>query len=214
MLFTDRVHAGNELATALADYAGRDNTIVLALPRGGVPIAAEISRALRLPMDLMLVRKLGIPGHEEFAMGAIASGNHRVLHQEVIEALRLTPEQIEKVAEREKAELERRERVYRGDAPALDLAGMTVILVDDGLATGATMEAAIAAARDHAVGEIVVAVPVAAYDTCRRLEHQVGRVVCPYQLDDFGGVGRWYVNFSQVSDSDVIALLHQHRQEG
>lgn len=214
MIFTDRIHAGSELATALADYAGRANTIVLALPRGGVPVAAEISRELNLPMDLMLVRKLGVPGHEEFAMGAIASGDHRVLHQEVIEALRLTPEQIQKVADREKTELERRERVYRGDAPALDLTGMTVILVDDGLATGASMEAAIAAVRHGGASEMVVAVPVAAYDTCRRLERQVDRVVCPHQLVDFGGVGRWYVNFSQVSDSEVIGLLGQRRQEG
>lgn len=214
MIFTDRIHAGSELATALADYAGRANTIVLALPRGGVPVAAEISHELRLPMDLMLVRKLGVPGHEEFAMGAIASGGHRVLHQEVIEALRLTPEQVEKVANREKTELERRERVYRGDAPALDLTGMTVILVDDGLATGASMEAAIAAIRHGGAGEMVVAVPVAAYDSCRRLERQVDQVVCPHQLVDFGGVGRWYVNFSQVSDREVIELLGQHRQEG
>ncbi|CAM4139532.1 phosphoribosyltransferase family protein [Vreelandella rituensis] len=214
MIFTDRIHAGAELAAALADYAGHDNTILLALPRGGVPVAAEISRELNLPMDLMLVRKLGVPGHEEFAMGAIAPGDHRVLHQEVIEALRLTPEQVEKVADREKAELERRDRVYRGEAPALDLTGMTVILVDDGLATGASMEAAIAAARHGAAGEIVVAVPVAALDTCRRLERQVDRVVCPHQLADFGGVGRWYVNFSQVADSEVIELLRQHRQEG
>ncbi|MWJ27881.1 phosphoribosyltransferase [Halomonas sediminis] len=214
MIFTDRIHAGAELATALADYAERDNTILLALPRGGVPIAAEVSRELSLPMDLMLVRKLGVPGHEEFAMGAIAPGDHRVLHQEVIEALRLTPEQVEKVAEREKAELERRDRLYRGEAPALDLTGMTVILVDDGLATGASMEAAIASAHHGAAGEIVVAAPVAALDTCRRLEGQVDRVVCPHQLDDFGGVGRWYVNFPQVTDSEVIELLRQHKQAG
>lgn len=216
MLFTDRIHAGSELAAALADYSVReealnDKVIVLALPRGGVPIAAEIADKLALPMDVLLVRKLGVPGHEEYAMGAIAAGGLIYLNQEVVNMVRASQAQIDKVIEREQAELGRRNEVYRSGRPPLELEGKTVILVDDGLATGATMQVAVSALRSAGVARVVAAVPVGAPDSCNRLRDQVDELVCLHQPEGFGGVGRWYRNFDQVSDSEVIDLLNKHR---
>ncbi|WP_373185332.1 phosphoribosyltransferase [Halopseudomonas sp.] len=216
MHFTDRIHAGSELAAALADYSVREEAlngkiIVLALPRGGVPVAAEIADKLALPMDVLLVRKLGVPGHEEYAMGAIAAGGLIYINQDVVDMLRVSQAQIDKVIEREEAELGRRNELYRSGRPALELEGKTVILVDDGLATGATMQVAVSALRSAGVARVVAAVPVGAPDSCNRLRAQVDELVCLHQPEGFGGVGRWYRNFDQVSDSEVIDLLSQHR---
>lgn len=216
MLFTDRIHAGRELAAALADYSVKeqvlnDKVIVLALPRGGVPIAAEIADKLALPLDILLVRKLGVPGHEEYAMGAIAAGGLIYLNQEIVNLVRVSQAQIDKVIEREQAELARRNEVYRSGRPSLELEGKIVILVDDGLATGATMQVAVSALRNAGVARVVAAVPVGAPDSCSSLRSQVDELICLHQPEGFGGVGRWYRNFDQVSDSEVIELLTQHR---
>ncbi len=203
----DRRTAGQTLAQALQPYAHRNDTIVLGLPRGGVPVAAEVAKALQAPLDVMLVRKLGVPGHSELAMGAIASGGVRVMNEDVLRSVGVSPVAIESVATKEGRELERRERAYRGDRPWPDLAGRCVILVDDGLATGATMHAAIDAVRAQKPGRIVVAVPVAPPDTVRRLELLVDEVVCPLQPEPFIAIGQWYRAFPQVSDAEVEALL-------
>jgi len=203
----DRRTAGQTLAQALQPYAHRNDTIVLGLPRGGVPVAAEVAKALQAPLDVILVRKLGVPGHSELAMGAIASGGVRVMNEDVLRSVGVSPVAIEAVATKEGRELERRERTYRGDRPWPDLAGRCVILVDDGLATGATMHAAIDAVRAQKPGRIVVAVPVAPPDTVHRLELLVDEVVCPLQPEPFIAIGQWYQAFSQVSDAEVEALL-------
>ncbi len=205
----DRQTAGQVLAEALKSQAGRDDVIVLALPRGGVPVAAEIARALDAPLDVMLVRKLGVPGYPELAMGAIASGGVRVMNDEVVRYSGAGEADIEAVAEAEGRELARRERVYRGDRPWPDLKGRCVILVDDGLATGATMHAAIDAVRAQQPGRIVVAVPVAPPDTVRALEPLVDEVVCPLQPESFMAIGQWYRDFTQTSDAEVLGLLKE-----
>jgi putative phosphoribosyl transferase len=209
--YHNRVHAGRMLAAMLDSYAERDDTLVLALPRGGVPVAYEITQTLDLPLDLMVVRKLGMPGQPELAMGAIGPGGVRVLNPEVA---RLVPDElIEHVAQREQLELDRRLHAYRGDRPLPRLEGRHVILVDDGLATGATMRASIAAARAQAPAEVVVAVPVAPSDTVHRLSQQADRVVCPLTPAPFYSIGQWYEDFSQVSDEDVIATLQRSWHE-
>jgi predicted phosphoribosyltransferase len=213
--FRDRHEAGRQLAQALDRYAHHANTIVLALPRGGVPVAYEVARALDAPLDVFLVRKLGAPGHEELAMGAIATGGVRVVNEQVRALLHVSDDAIAHVAAREQAELERRERVYRGDAPAPTLGGRTVIIVDDGLATGSTMRAAAEALRAHGPRWLVVAVPVAAPETCNDFRDLVDDVVCVHTPERFQAVGLWYDDFSQTTDEEVRALLHaQSSHEG
>ena len=192
-------------------YADRDDVLVLALPRGGVPVGFEVAQALRAPLDVFIVRKLGVPGHDELAMGAIATGGVRVLNDDVVISLELEPDVIDAVAAREGKELARRERLYRGARPAPDVHGRTVILVDDGLATGSTMRAAVAALRKQTPARIVVAVPVAAPETCEEFKAEVDEVVCAATPRMFNGVGRWYENFSQTTDEEVHELLAQAR---
>jgi putative phosphoribosyl transferase len=208
MRFRDRADGGRQLAHLLAEYADREDVLVLALPRGGVPVGFEIARSLHAPLDVFLVRKLGVPGHDELAMGAIASGGVRVLSHDIITQLGISTAQIDAVTEREKAELDRRDLMYRGDRPQTPLANRTVILVDDGLATGATMEAAILAARQSTPARIVVAAPVGAAETCQRLRTIADEVVCAFAPDYFQAVGLWYERFDQTTDDEVITLLH------
>jgi putative phosphoribosyl transferase len=209
MLYRDRFDAGRALAAKLARYADRPDVVVLALPRGGVPVAFEVAQALNAPLDIFLVRKLGVPGHEELAMGALASGGVRVLNTEVVRALRLPEEVIDAVARQEGQELERRARAYRGDRPAVDVRGKTVILVDDGLATGSTMRAAVAALRRQKPARIVVAVPVGAQETCEELGAEADEVVCARMPESFFAVGQWYDDFTQTTDEEVRELLQQ-----
>jgi predicted phosphoribosyltransferase len=201
--FRDRSEAGQALAQELKAYAGRDDVIVLALPRGGVPVAFEVARALRAPLDVFVARKLGVPGHEELAMGAIASGGVLVLEPSVIEDLGIPPDVVAEVAAREEQERLRREREYRGDRPEPDVRGRTVILVDDGLATGSTMRAAVAALRKLQPARIVVAVPVAAPSACSDLAPEVDEIVCARTPEAFRSVGSWYLDFSQTTDEEV-----------
>jgi len=205
--FRGRRDAGRVLATLLQHYRGRDDVIVLALPRGGVPVGYEVASALGAPLDIFLVRKLGVPGHEEFAMGAIASGGVVVIDDDVVRALGIPPPVIERVAEQEARELARRERAYRGDRPMPDIAGKTVILVDDGLATGSSMRAAIQALSRRGPARIVVAVPAAPESTCRELEAEVDEVVCATTPSPFFAVGQAYWDFSQTTDDEVRELL-------
>lgn len=205
----DRTAAGLALAQSLQDYRDRDDVIVLALPRGGVPVALEVARALGTPLDLMLVRKLGTPGQEELAMGAIASGGGRVMNEDVVRGLGISATAIERVAEQETAELRRREQAYRGDRPWPELAGQCVILVDDGLATGATMRAAVGAVRSNRPARIVVAVPVAPHDTIALLRQEADEVICLAEPEPFQAIGLWYLDFSQVSDDEVRDMLDQ-----
>jgi putative phosphoribosyl transferase len=209
MLYRDRREAGRQLAAKLAAYAGRPDVIVLALPRGGVPVAYEVARALGAPLDIFLVRKLGLPGREELAMGAVASGGIRVLNEEVVRALRIPEEVIDEVAAEEMEELERRERLYRGDWPPPDVRGRTVILIDDGLATGSTMRAAIAALRQQHPARIVVAVPVGAPETCAEFQDEADEAICALTPDPFYAVGLWYGDFTQTTDEEVRDLLEQ-----
>jgi predicted phosphoribosyltransferase len=209
VVFDDREHAGRVLAQRLRHYAGRDDVLVLALPRGGVPVAFEVARALRAPLDIFLVRKLGAPGHEELAMGAIASGGVRVINHEVVDALGVPNSAIEATAAREERELKRREEAYRGPRPAPQVERRTVILVDDGLATGSSMRAAVAALRQQKPARIVVAVPVAAPSTCEEFRTEVDEIVCATTPEPFLAVGRWYHDFAQTSDEDVRALLER-----
>jgi predicted phosphoribosyltransferase len=206
-LFRDRREAGRMLAAKLAAYANRPEVLVLALPRGGVPVGYEVARALKAPLDVFIVRKLGVPGHEELAMGAVATGGVRVLNDEIVGTLRIPEYVIDKVAAKEHQELERRERLYRGNRPAPDVSGRTVILVDDGLATGATMLAAIKALRQQQPARIVVAVPTAAPETCEELKAEVDDVICAVTPRPFYGVGLWYHDFSQTTDEEVRNLL-------
>jgi predicted phosphoribosyltransferase len=211
-MFRDRREAGQLLATALSRYAGRPDVVVLALPRGGVPVAYEVAQALGAPLDVFVVRKLGVPGHEELAMGAVATPGVRVLNEEVVRGLGIPARMIEAVAAREQAELARRERLYRGDRPPLDVRGHTVILVDDGLATGATMHAAVRALRQRQPARIVVAVPTAAAEACEALETEADDVVCAVTPEPFYSVGLWYDDFEQTTDDEVRALLDESRQ--
>lgn len=205
--FLDRRDAGRQLAAKLASYADDPSVLVLGLPRGGVPVAYEVAVALHAPLDVFVVRKLGVPGHRELAMGAIASGGVRVLNSDVIDGLRIAPAAVESVAARELMELERQERAYRGNAPFPELTGRTIIFVDDGLATGSTMRAAIAAVRQSNPGRIVVAVPVAAAETASRLREDADSVVFLQAPPDFYAVSVWYEDFSQTSDEEVRHLL-------
>jgi predicted phosphoribosyltransferase len=207
--YRDRREAGRYLAAKLADYAGRPDMLVLALPRGGVPVAYEVARALNVPLDVFLVRKLGVPGREELAMGAIASGGVRLLNEDVVRALRIPPDVIDQVTATERAELERREREYRGDRPAPDVRGKTVILIDDGLATGASMRVAVAALRQRHPARLVVAVPIAAPSTCDEFRNEVDEVICARTPDPFYAVGLWYEDFSQTTDEEVRDLLRR-----
>jgi len=206
-LFRDRREAGRLLAAKLTAYANRPDVLVLALPRGGVPVAYEVARALKAPLDVFIVRKLGVPGHEELAMGAVATGDVRVLNDEIVSALRIPEYVIDKVTAKEQQELARRERLYRGNRPAPDVRGRAVILVDDGLATGATMLAAIKALRQQQPARIVVAVPTAAPETCEELKAEVDDVICAVTPRPFHGVGLWYEDFSQTMDEEVRNLL-------
>jgi predicted phosphoribosyltransferase len=210
--FVDRKQAGRRLAAELAPYAGRPNLLVLALPRGGVPVAFEVAEALDAPLDVFLVRKLGVPGHEELAMGAIASGGIRVLNPDVLKMIPVPAEAIDAVAEREERELERRERAYRDDRPEPEVRGRSVILVDDGLATGSTMRAAVAALKTEHPERLVVAVPVAAPETCQALREEVDDMVCAITPEPFHAVGLWYEDFSQTTDEEVRELLARARQ--
>ncbi len=203
----DRVTAGQALGEALAAYAGRDDVLVLALPRGGLPVAYEVARRIDAPLDVMIIRKLGTPGQEELAMGAIASGGVRVLNQNVVSGLAIDDATIDAVARREQAELERRLRTYRGDRPLPAIAGRLAILVDDGIATGATVRAAIAALREQHPARVVVAVPVAPPDTVAFLRREADEVVCLATPEPFLGVARWYRSFPQLSDQEVGSYL-------
>ena len=207
--FRDRREAGQQLAAKLGAYANRPDVLVLALPRGGVPVAYEVARALGAPLDIFLVRKLGIPGYEELAMGAIATGGVRVLNPQVVGGLRIPNYIVDEVAASEQRELMRRERLYRGDRPAPDVRGRTVILVDDGLATGATMLAAIKALRQQQPARIVVAVPTAAPETCEQLRREADDVICAITPEPFHAVGLWYEDFSQTTDEEVRDLLER-----
>ena len=207
--FPDRAEAGRVLGTKLSKYAGRDDVIVLGLPRGGVPVAYEVARALRVPLDVFIVRKLGVPGFEELAVGAIASGGVRVLNEDVANALPNADEIIEAVTQQEIAELERREHEYRDGRPAPEIGGKTVILIDDGLATGATMRAAVKALRQRGAAKIVVAVPVGPPDTCQEFEDLADEVVCASAPEFFQAVGQYYEDFSQTSDDEVRDLLNR-----
>jgi predicted phosphoribosyltransferase len=208
-VFTDRADAGRQLAGWLSAYAGRSDVVVLALPRGGVPVAAEVAARLGAPLDVFLVRKLGVPGHPELAMGAIAEGGVMVAGDAILAELGIPRTALEDVAVRERLELERRDRQYRGGRERPDVRGKVVILIDDGLATGATMEAAVLALREHHPSRIVVATPVGARDACERLGQMADEVVCALIPESFLAVGQWYRNFSQTSDDEVKALIEQ-----
>ena len=211
MIYSDRREAGRVLASKLMKYNDRPDVIVLGLPRGGVPVAYEVASALNAPLDIFLVRKLGVPGHEELAMGAIATGGVRVLNDEVFEYFRIPDNVIDAIAAEELTELRRRERAYRGDRPEPDVKGKTVILVDDGLATGSTIRAAAQALRQQGPAKIVVAVPVSAPQTCDEYRIGVDEIVCAVTPEPFLGVGRWYDDFSQTSDEEVHELLELAR---
>lgn len=210
--YSDRRHAGRVLAENLKQYAHRDDVIVLALPRGGVPVAAEVAAALDAPLEVYLVRKLGVPGHEELAMGAIATGGVTVVNSDVVDALGLTAADIANAANREQRELYRRERLYRGDRGPADVERKIAIVVDDGLATGSSMRAAVAALGHQRPAKIVVAVPVAAAETCNLLREEVDEVVCAMTPDPFRAVGLWYEDFSQTTDAEVRELLQEAQQ--
>jgi len=209
MVFRNRSDAGRALGERLLAYAGRPNLRILGLPRGGIPVAFEVAQRLEAPLDVFVVRKLGVPGQEELAMGAIASGGVRIVNQDVVSALGLSQRTLDRVAEAEQAELLRREQSYRGVRPPLDVAGATVILVDDGLATGSTMRAAVAAVRQKRPDRIVVAVPVAAPSTRDEMAREVDEVVCVDTPDPFLAVGRFYDDFAQTTDAEVHDLLER-----
>lgn len=211
MRFQDRRAAGRELAARLSAYADREDVVVLGLPRGGVPVAYEVARVLDAPLDLLVVRKLGVPGREELAFGAIASGGVRVLNRDLIAACELTPALIDAVIRREARELERRERSYRGQLAPLAVSGRSVFVVDDGIATGATVRAAIAALRARAAGEITVAVPAAAPQTCSAIGELVDTIVCIYTPESFIAVGNCYTDFAPTTDLEVRELLEVAR---
>jgi putative phosphoribosyl transferase len=213
MIFRDRTDAGRELATLLTRYADRTDVLVLALPRGGVPVAYEVAKELKAPLDVFLVRKLGVPGHEELAMGAIGSGGVRVLNEDIVNYLKIPDEVIDAIAAVEQRELERRQRAYRDDRPPPDVKDRIVILIDDGLATGSTMRAAVASLRLQKPGRIVVAVPVSSPETCDEFRSEVDEIVCAVTPEHFQGVGLWYEDFSQTSDKEVRELLKRAAQQ-
>ena len=211
--FKNRAEAGRFLAQKLAEYANDPNVIVLALPRGGVPVAYEVARALKAPLDIFVVRKLGVPGFDELAMGAIATGGIRILNPRVVDYLDISDETIEKVTARERHELQRRERLYRGNQTPLDIRGRTVIIIDDGMATGSTMRAAVRALRRQQPRKIVVAVPVGTRETCDSFANEVDTMcVCAMTPEPFDGVGLWYRDFEQTSDDEVRQLLGRASQ--
>jgi predicted phosphoribosyltransferase len=212
MIFANRSEAGGGLAWRLEKYADRDDVVVLGIPRGGVPVAFEIAQALHVPLDIFLLRKLGVPGHEELAFGAIASGGVRVVDRETLRALLVSPADVDAVTAREQQELQRRERVYRGERPPLSVTGKTVIVVDDGIATGASLLAGIHALRELRPAKIVIAVPVAPPEACQRLAYEVDEIVCVATPEHFRAVGQFYGDFSQTSDEEVIALLATNRR--
>ncbi len=205
--YRNRAHAGHQLARALLEHRHDANAIVLALPRGGVPVALAVSRALGIALDILMVRKLGLPGHEEYAMGAVGSGGVRVIQPDIVREFGITAQALEAVCEREEAELARRERIFRGARPPVQLRGRNVILVDDGIATGATMRAAIAVAYAAHPAMVIAAAPVGAPDTCVALMPEVDRLVVPLQPARFRAVGRWYRDFDQTGDEEVQRLL-------
>lgn len=211
MQFKDRKHAGQVLAQRLEHYRDQPDVVILALPRGGVPVAFEVAQALHAPLDVFIVRKLGFPGHEEFAMGAIATGGVRVMNPDGM-GLQVSQATVEEVTARERTELERRERLYRGDRPPAVIEGRIVILVDDGLATGATMRAASTAVKQQKPKRVVVAVPVAAPHTCDDFRAEVDEVICAVTAEPFRAVALWYEDFKQTTDEEVHALLEAARQ--
>jgi predicted phosphoribosyltransferase len=205
--FLDRYDAGRRLAGALSHYANQPDVLVLGLPRGGVPVAYEVARALHAPLDVFLVRKLGFPGHPELAMGAIATGGVRILDRQLIQMYGVPADAIELVTTQERQELARRERLYRDDRPPPDVRGRTAILIDDGLATGSTMRAAVEALREEGARRIVVAVPVAPIDTCEAMKDEVDEIVCAVTPEPFRAVGIWYADFGETTDEEVRELL-------
>jgi predicted phosphoribosyltransferase len=207
MIYRDRIDAGKQLAARLSDYVNRDDVLVLALPRGGVPVAHEVAKALHAPLDIFLVRKLGVPGHEELAMGAISTGGVRVINADVVDYLRIPARVVDAVVDTELRELARRERLYRGARKEPDVSGKTAILVDDGLATGSTMRAAVEALRQQHPARIVVAVPVSAPETCDEYRMGVDEIICAQTPEFFMGVGKWYSDFSQTTDEEVREIL-------
>ncbi len=209
--FRDRAEAGQQLAKALGAFA-KTNGIVLALPRGGVPVAFEVCKALKLPLDLLVVRKLGVPGHEELAMGAIAAGGGRFINTEIVEGLKISVGEQEAAEAAQGSELGRRERAYRGGRSFPNLEGRTVILIDDGIATGATLRAAIASVKAHHPAKLIVAVPVAPPETVQELQQEVDQVICLLQPPHFEAVGQWYESFPQTSDAEVLELLKAAQQ--
>ena len=209
MRFKNREEAGEKLADDLTEYANRNDVIILALPRGGVPVAYEVAKKLKVPMDVFLVRKLGVPGQEELAMGAIASGGVEVLNKDIVQSLGISRSTIDKVAEKEHRELERREKSYRGDRPKPEIKNKHVILIDDGLATGASMRSAVRAVRSWNPAEVIVAVPTSAPDTCELFEYEADSIVCLSTPKPFYGVGAWYEDFSQTTDEEVSNLLEK-----
>lgn len=212
-IFQDRRDAGRRLAQRFDAYIGNPHVVVLALPRGGVPVAYEIAKRLAVPLDVLVVRKLGVPGHEELAMGAIASGGIQVIDQRIVEAANVSQDELEAVVRRERAELERRESAFRGGRPALDVAGKTAILVDDGLATGASMAAAIDAIKTRMPPRVVAAVPVAPPETCAALGARADEMICLYRPDRMRAVGLWYEDFTQTEDAEVRQLLDASTRE-
>lgn len=209
MLFKDRIEAGDALADRLMHYAGRADVLALGLPRGGVPVAFEVAKALDAPLDVFIVRKLGVPDHEELAMGAIATGGVRIVNEEIVNRLHISHQTLDAVTATETKELARREHAYRGQCPPPEMQGRTAILVDDGMATGSTMRAAATALRKQHPGRIVVGVPVAAAQTCDEFRSEVDEMICVATPEPFYGVGRWYQNFSQTTDEEVHHLLEQ-----
>lgn len=211
MYFENRSSAGKALAEALSEIVKQPDVVLFALPRGGVPVAAEVAKMYHLPLDVLLVRKLGAPGQEELAMGAIAMGGLCVLNHEIVDSLSLNESEINAVQAREQIELERRNRLYRGDRDMPELKGKTVIVIDDGLATGATMRAAVDALKKARAAKVIVAVPVGAADSCEALEQQGITITCLHRPEPFLAIGQWYRDFSQTSDEEVIALLERYR---
>lgn len=212
-LFRDRTEAGRRLAEALAGYADRSDVVVIGLPRGGVPVAFEVATALGVPLDVLVVRKLGVPGHEELAMGALASGGARVVDREIVALTGVTQDALDRVIGREQTELDRRERLFRGDRRGTPVEDRTVIIVDDGLATGSTMLAAVLALRTRNPARLVIAVPVASADTCRALRTHVDDLVCLETPSPFYAVGLWYEDFAQTTDAEVRELLDRRARD-
>lgn len=213
LVFQDRAHAGRKLAEQLGAYANRKDTIVLGIPRGGVPVAFEVAKVLHAPLDIFLSRKLGVPGQEELAFGAVATGGVRVLDREIVEGVGISGEKIEEITVKVKKELERRENLYRDARPPLKVEGQTVLLVDDGIATGSSMRAAIDALRQMKPARIVIAVPVAPFSTCNRLRTEVDELVCTHTPKYFHAIGQFYEDFSQVADEEVTELLRRAAQQ-